>query len=50
MQIFSDIFFKNNKFSGFIDFYFSCNDFYAFEIAIFLMRLVLMIKQNLSLM
>ncbi len=29
-----NIFFKNNKFSGFIDFYFSCNDFYAFEIAI----------------
>ncbi len=34
-DLFSDnIFFKNNKFSGFIDFYFSCNDFYAFEIAI----------------
>ena len=29
-----NIFFKNNNFSGFIDFYFSCNDFYAFEIAI----------------
>ena len=29
-----NIFFKNNKFSGFIDFYFSCNDFYALEIAI----------------
>ena len=28
-----NIFFKNN-FSGIIDFYFSCNDFYAFEIAI----------------
>jgi len=34
-DLFSDnIFFKNNNFSGFIDFYFSCNDFYAFEIAI----------------
>ena len=34
-DLFNDnIFFKNNKFSGFIDFYFSCNDFYAFEIAI----------------
>jgi len=34
-DLFSDnIFFKNNKFSGIIDFYFSCNDFYAFEIAI----------------
>ena len=29
-----NIFFKNNDFSGFIDFYFSCNDYYAFEIAI----------------
>jgi homoserine kinase type II len=34
-DLFSDnIFFKQNKFSGIIDFYFSCNDFYAFEIAI----------------
>ena len=34
-DLFSDnIFFKNEKFSGIIDFYFSCNDFYAFEIAI----------------
>jgi homoserine kinase type II len=34
-DLFSDnIFFKNNKFSGIIDFYFSCNDFYALEIAI----------------
>jgi homoserine kinase type II len=34
-DLFSDnIFFKNNKFNGIIDFYFSCNDFYAFEIAI----------------
>jgi len=29
-----NIFFKNNKLSGIIDFYFSCNDYYAFEIAI----------------
>jgi homoserine kinase type II len=34
-DLFSDnIFFKDNKFNGIIDFYFSCNDFYAFEIAI----------------
>ena len=34
-DLFNDnIFFQNNKFNGFIDFYFSCNDFYAFEIAI----------------
>ena len=34
-DLFSDnIFFKNNKFTGIIDFYFSCNDFYALEIAI----------------
>ena len=33
--LFNDnIFFKNDRFSGVIDFYFSCNDFYAFEIAI----------------
>ena len=29
-----NIFFKENKLSGIIDFYFSCNDFYAFEIAV----------------
>ena len=29
-----NIFFKNNKISGIIDYYFSCNDAYAFEIAI----------------
>jgi homoserine kinase type II len=29
-----NIFFKDDKLSGIIDFYFSCNDFYAFEIAI----------------
>ena len=34
-DLFNDnIFFKNEKFSGIIDFYFSCNDFYSFEIAI----------------
>jgi len=34
-DLFNDnIFFEENKFSGIIDFYFSCNDFYAFEIAI----------------
>jgi homoserine kinase type II len=34
-DLFNDnIFFENDKFSGFIDFYFSCNDYYAFEIAI----------------
>ena len=29
-----NIFFKEDKLSGIIDFYFSCNDFYAFELAI----------------
>ncbi len=29
-----NIFFQNNKLSGIIDFYFSCYDFYAFEIAV----------------
>ena len=29
-----NIFFKNNKFSGYIDFYFACNDFLIYEIAI----------------
>ena len=34
-DLFNDnIFFNNNEFSGIIDFYFSCEDFYAFEIAI----------------
>ena len=34
-DLFNDnIFFKEDKFNGIIDFYFSCNDFYAFEIAI----------------
>jgi len=29
-----NIFFKKNKFSGFIDFYFSANDYFAYELAI----------------
>jgi len=44
-----NIFFKNNKLSGIIDYYFSCNDFYAFEIAICLNALCFEGKnQNLS--
>ena len=44
-----NIFFKNNKLTGFIDFYFSCNDFYAFEIAICLNALCFEgAKENLS--
>ena len=29
-----NVFFQNNSLSGIIDFYFACNDFYAYEIAI----------------
>ena len=29
-----NVFFRNNKVSGIIDFYFSCNDYYAYDIAI----------------
>ena len=49
-DLFNDnIFFKKNKFSGFIDFYFSCNDFYAFEIAICFNALCFEgVKENLS--
>ena len=49
-DLFSDnIFFKENKLSGIIDFYFSCNDFYAFEIAICLNALCFEGKnENLS--
>ena len=49
-DLFSDnIFFKNNKLAGIIDFYFSCNDFYAFEIAICLNALCFEgHKENLS--
>ena len=44
-----NIFFKNEKFSGIIDFYFSCNDFYCFEIAVCLNALCFDgIKENLS--
>ena len=44
-----NIFFKNNELSGIIDFYFSCNDFYAFEIAVCLNALCFEgEKENLS--
>ena len=44
-----NIFFNGNELSGFIDFYFSCNDFYAFEIAICLNALCFEgKKENLS--
>jgi len=44
-----NIFFKQNKLSGIIDFYFSCNDFYAFEIAVCLNALCFEGKnENLS--
>jgi len=44
-----NIFFKDEKLSGIIDFYFSCNDFYAFEIAICLNALCFEGKnENLS--
>jgi homoserine kinase type II len=44
-----NIFFKNNKLSGIIDYYFSCNDSYAFEIAICLNALCFEGKnENLS--
>ena len=34
-DVFQDnVFFKNNKFSGLIDFYFACNDFYAYDLAL----------------
>tara|TARA_Y100000590_G_scaffold409412_1_gene501565 strand:+ start:1408 stop:2376 length:969 start_codon:yes stop_codon:yes gene_type:complete len=49
-DLFSDnIFFTGNKLSGIIDFYFSCYDFYAFEIAICLNALCFEgVKENLS--
>ena len=49
-DLFSDnIFFKSKKLSGIIDYYFSCNDFYAFEIAICLNALCFEGKnENLS--
>ena len=44
-----NIFFKGNNLSGIIDYYFSCNDFYAFEIAICLNALCFEGKnENLS--
>jgi len=44
-----NIFFKDNKLSGIIDYYFSCYDFYAFEIAICLNALCFEGKnENLS--
>ena len=44
-----NIFFKDNKLTGIIDFYFSCNDYYAFEIAICLNALCFEgKKENLS--
>ena len=44
-----NIFFKENNLSGIIDFYFSCYDFYAFEIAICLNALCFDgRKENLS--
>ena len=49
-DLFSDnIFFKDDKVSGIIDYYFSCNDYYAFEIAICLNALCFEGKEkNLS--
>jgi len=49
-DLFSDnIFFNKNKLSGIIDFYFSCFDYYAFEIAVCLNALCFEgKKQNLS--
>jgi homoserine kinase type II len=44
-----NVFFKNNKLSGIIDYYFSCYDFYSFEIAICLNALCFEGKnENLS--
>ena len=49
-DLFSDnIFFKDDKLSGIIDYYFSCYDFYAFEIAVCLNALCFEGKnENLS--
>ena len=49
-DLFNDnIFFNKDKFSGIIDFYFSCEDFFAFEIAICFNALCFDgVKENLS--
>jgi homoserine kinase type II len=41
-----NIFFKKNNFSGFIDFYFSCNDYFMYEIAICINALCFDNKKN----
>jgi homoserine kinase type II len=41
-----NIFFKKNIFGGFIDFYFSCNDFLMYEIAICINALCFDFKKN----
>ena len=41
-----NIFFKKNKFSGYIDFYFACNDFLMYEIAICINALCFDKKNN----
>jgi len=44
-----NIFFKRKKFFGFIDFYFSCHDFYAYELAICINALCFKKKKKLFL-
>ena len=41
-----NIFFDKNKFAGFIDFYFSCNDYSMYEIAICINALCFDVKKN----
>jgi len=41
-----NIFFNKNKFAGFIDFYFSCNDYFMYEIAICINALCFNKKNN----
>jgi len=41
-----NIFFKKNKFHGYIDFYFACNDFLMYEIAICINALCFDKKNN----
>tara|TARA_B110001450_G_C17655310_1_gene494924 strand:+ start:310 stop:1278 length:969 start_codon:yes stop_codon:yes gene_type:complete len=41
-----NIFFNNNKFSGFIDFYFSCNEYLMYEIAVCINALCFDKKKN----